>query len=270
MWLVDVLEPMGCQTIDQLTKEKCKAPLKDKIAGNLYGALLYIRKQNEILDSFKEVIAAKNEEVIKSQRSVVNLQEKLIACKDDQLQSLQSSVTSSVQETFKAEFKTYSEAAAEDRQCSVQSVVPETIKSVVKSVVELEDRSRNIMVFGLPEEENEQLNERVLELCEVLGEKPRLDACRVGKKSIESSSTKRPIKVSLSNSIVVNQILSKARNLRTNEKYRSVFISPDRTEDDRKKQRKLVVEMRRLCDEKPGMRHYIRSGIVISEEKDAT
>ena len=64
----------------------------------------------------------------------------------------------------------------------------------MKLVVEHEDRSRNIMVFGLPEEENEQLNERVLELFEVLGEKPRLDACRVGKKSIESSSTKRPIK----------------------------------------------------------------------------
>ena len=42
-----------------------------------------------------------------------------------------------------------------------------------------------------------------------------------------------------------------------------MFISPDRTENDRKKQRKLVVEMRRLCDEKPGMRHYIRSGKVI-------
>ena len=45
----------------------------------------------------------------------------------------------------------------------------------------------------------------------------------------------------------------------------SLFISPDRTEYDRKKQRKLVVEMRKLCNEKPGMRHYIRSGIVISE-----
>ena len=44
MWLVDVLDPMGCQTIDQLTKEKCKAPLKDKIAGNLYsvrGSFVY-------------------------------------------------------------------------------------------------------------------------------------------------------------------------------------------------------------------------------------
>ena len=72
------------------------------------------------------------------------------------------------------------------------------------------------MVFGLPEEENQQLNERVLELCEVLGEKSHLDAYRVEKKSIKSSSTKIPVKVQLSNSSVVNQILSKARNLKAN------------------------------------------------------
>ena len=46
----------------------------------------------------------------------------------------------------------------------VQSFTPEVLKSVVKSVVEEEDRSRNVMVFGIEEVENEELTERVQEI----------------------------------------------------------------------------------------------------------
>jgi hypothetical protein len=50
-------------------------------------------------------------------------------------------------------FKSYSEAAAENvTVCSIDGLAGQkTLKKVVKSVVEEEDRSRNVIIFGLPE-----------------------------------------------------------------------------------------------------------------------
>ena len=56
----------------------------------------------------------------------------------------------------------------------------ETLKTVVKQVVAEEDRSRNLMVFGLDEEEDEPLQEKVTAIFEELGEKPRHEAVRLG------------------------------------------------------------------------------------------
>ena len=56
----------------------------------------------------------------------------------------------------------------------------ETLRTVVKQVVAEEDRSRNLMVFGLDEEEDEQLHEKVTAIFEELGEKPRHEAVRLG------------------------------------------------------------------------------------------
>jgi hypothetical protein len=48
--------------------------------------------------------------------------------------------------------------------CSSEGLVDQkTLKQVVKSVVEEEDRSRNIIIFGLPEENEEYVCERVQE-----------------------------------------------------------------------------------------------------------
>ena len=70
-----------------------------------------------------------------------------------------------------------------------------TLKEVVKSVVQEEDRSRNVMVFGLPERKDEKLEERVQEVFQEIGLKPTLQASRVGK--INQGKSKRPVKVSL-------------------------------------------------------------------------
>lgn len=60
----------------------------------------------------------------------------------------------------------------------------DTLKSVAKQVVVEEGLSRNIMVFGLQEgdEEGEDLNLKVGAVFGHLGEKRRLEAVRLGKK----------------------------------------------------------------------------------------
>ena len=69
-----------------------------------------------------------------SQETVFELRKELLECKDGHLQS--------VEKVVKSEIKSYSE--------SVESAKgPKTASVSVKDVVETEDRSKNIIVFGI-------------------------------------------------------------------------------------------------------------------------
>ena len=107
---------------------------------------------------------------------------------------------------------------------------------------------------------------KIEELFMQLGEKPRFEAIRIGRKDASSSVSKacRPVKVALASPTVVRQILTKAKNLKDFEELRSVFICPDRSLEERVVQRKLVVELKNKTTEQPGRRHYIRGGKVCS------
>ncbi len=50
-------------------------------------------------------------------------------------------------------------------------------------------------------------------------------------------------------------------------KFRSVFISPDRSPEEQAAQRTLVAELKKKKEELPGQRHYIRGGKVCSSEQ---
>ena len=71
------------------------------------------------------------------------------------------------------------------------SVNPETLKEVAKSVVQAEDRSKNIMIFGLLKDSSKTVGD----IFEEIGLKPAMELSRVGKKK-----TTRPVKVTLSSS----------------------------------------------------------------------
>ena len=139
------------------------------------------------------------------QKWVISLQEQIISINDKQLGAVETVVKSSVESNLKEQFKSYSEAVAENVMvCPTEGFAdPATLKKVVKSVVQEEDRSRNVVIFGLPEKKNENVEERVQEVFQEIGLKPTLQANRVGKISEKS---KRPVKVFLSSSIAVHQI----------------------------------------------------------------
>ena len=75
------------------------------------------------------------------------------------------------------------------------------------------------------------------------------------------------MKVTLSSSTFVQLILSKSRMLRTSEKYKSVFLSPDRTAEERLKQKELVTELKEKIAEDSQKRHFIRGGKIITVDK---
>ena len=271
-WMQEKLKKLGCHSTEDLTTAKVKVPLKDDLASWLHGALTFMHRQNEVIRDLTDATAMLKDGLLDSQGSVVRLQEQLLANKDEHLQTLQNTVKSTVQsfqETVKEELKTYSSVVTGPAQ-QIQTLPPQLLNDVVKQVVEQEDRSRNLMIFGLPEDSNdsETLKEKVADMFAAIGEKPRVEVTRLGKADVDNGHGRpRAVKVTLSSSATVHQLLMKARGLKTSEVYSKAFICPDLSKEQRTERRELVTEQRRLAVEQPNMKHFIRGGRVHSVEK---
>ena len=94
------------------------------------------------------------------------------------------------------------------------------------------------MIFGLKEETGEDIANKVNEIFGEINEKPRFEAKRFGQN--KHGENVRPVRVVLQNSQTSRQILVKAVKLRVSERFKTVFISPDRTPEQRAVQRDLV------------------------------
>ena len=180
------------------------------------------------------------------------------------LNSVQTAVTATVSETVKAEIKTYSDVVKESTSGQTQ-ITSETLKSVVKNTMQEEDRSKNLIVFGLVEQENEDLQSSIGEVFSQLGVKPISDLSRVGKSG--NKERPRPVKVVLSCASTARSVLYQARKLKNSEKFKSVFIRPDRTLEERATHKQLIEEVKNRRKFDPGKKHFIKGGQVISEDK---
>ncbi len=144
-------------------------------------------------------------------------------------------------------------------------ISPDSLKQALKSAIAEEDRTKNIMIFGLCEEENEQLEYKVSGLFQELGEKPKLTASRVGRSA--GAEQCRPVKVVLTNSNNVYQILVKSGRLKRVPQFDKVYLRPDMSAEERAVRKGLVVDLKQAIKDHPGRYHYIQGGSVCSKEK---
>ena len=87
------------------------------------------------------------------------------------------------------------------------------LKKVVQEAVSDDDRSRNVIVFGLTDDASEDLDCKISGLFDDIEEKPCFEAVRIGE---QSEDTNRPVKIRLRNSETVHRILQKAKKLEEN------------------------------------------------------
>ena len=116
---------------------------------------------------------------------------------------------------------------------------PARLKEAVKSAVAEDDRSRNVMIFGKKEEDNEDVSDTVTAVFADLNEKPRIVECRrIGTFTHDRC---RPIKVKLSSSDAVLHILRKAKTLKSSNNNSSTYIVRDRTKEERDKHKSIRI-----------------------------
>ena len=226
--------------------------MKSVLVKHLYTAYqttsAHVRTFLEIKEDMEELKSY----LIRSQSTVIKLQAELLEIKSNQLESVHSTVKTAVQNTVQAVSTT------------APVLTEESLKKVVQNAVSEEDRSRNVLIFGLKETDEEKLCDKVDVIFQQIEEKPRFEAIRVGRKSADKT---RPVKVSLGNFSTVHQILVNAKKLRLCEDHKTVFISPDRSPEDRAIHQQLVLEMKQIAKEDIKKHYYIRSGNICSDDK---
>ena len=93
------------------------------------------------------------------------------------------------------------------------------------------------------------------------------DCVRVGVKR-PGETRPRPIKFTLSNSDHVTQVLRSAKQLHSKDGYRSVYLCPDRTVQERKCFKKLLDQLKEKRKSEPNRTHYIRNNRIVSSDKN--
>ena len=131
-----------------------------------------------------------------------------------------------------------------------------------------EDRKKNVIIFGLEESTSDSttsLDNEVAKVFMEIGQKPVLSqVIRLG----QQTGRCRPVRVSLDSSDTVHSILKESKNLKGSASYSKVFISPDRTPEQRIKQNELVCEMKKKIQSDSSKHWKISKGIVISVDKE--
>ena len=95
-----------------------------------------------------------------------------------------------------------------------------------------------------------------------LDEKPRITECvRLGSKKEE---VVRPVKVTLGSSESVQRVLSRAGQLKGFQQYRGVYLSADRTREERLARKNLVEQLKQKREAEPEHYHFIRNDIILS------
>ena len=221
-------------------------------------------------DAVKDTISVESlrKSKIDDQATIINLQKKLIDAKELQVKKLQDVVKSEVS-TVKNEMKTFSSVLQEEMKnqssevtknfASVVSV--KKIGDAVKNAAEKEGRNRNLVVYGVAEEAEEQLKSRVENILENTGMKPRIVECsRLGR---VHDGNIRPVKVMLESVNTAREVLRNSKLLRNVDGCRGIFICPDRTVEERRTQKELINQLRQKRLENPNDRYHIRSGQIV-------
>ena len=119
----------------------------------------------------------------------------------------------------------------------------------------------------MQEESREDIEKRVEQILSEIDEKPKVqDCCRIG---ITRPEKCRPIKFSVSSNDHVRQILRKCKALRNKDGYKSVYICPDRSVEERRAFKLLVEELKQKRKSEPGYVHSIRNNKISSVLRDS-
>ena len=136
----------------------------------------------------------------------------------------------------------------------------EVKKDMGREMKEREDRSLNVVFYGVEESKEVQLEAKRKEEQEKVGEVIRCIGVevndemeikfRAGKKSEGEGAKPRPLIVRISDEEKRERILRESRNLARSPAFKAVFVAPDLTWAQREEARKEEKELRELADKK--------------------
>ena len=254
---------LNIRKLEDLTRDffKPKGVTKDVLTEIVLKMGSMICQSRTVLRSAAEKLDQQKSEQIKTQNE-------LIQCKSGKL--------TSVNETVKTEMKLFTDVVKSNSVAN--EISPTKIKMAVRSAITENDRSKNFIIFGAPEElecEEEEMSERSLvnDICGFMKFKERPNITNVERVGVKKSeSTRRPIKVTMQDPEIVREMLSRAKVLKSvdvegyNFDYNRLYLSPDRSQEERISRQKLVQEMKERIKKDSSKKYYIRNNKVCVAE----
>ena len=224
----------------------------------------FVQRLTDIVSRSQLVLksaAAKIDELksdnLKTQGSLINLQNDMIHKNSEQLDSVKNAVQS--------EIKTWATVVSKRTStCNTKTVIKEAVKSAVGD----EDRARNFMVYGakeVTEEFSTTDTQWVKGIFHYLKVEPEvIGYYRVGP---TKAGCNRPIKVKLLSPDSVMEVVTSAKKMKVDMKFWSIFLAPDRSLDERVAHKQLIDGMKKKREEEPSRYFFIKQGKVCSVER---
>ena len=253
------------KSIGNLDPTALKGKNKDILVGfvqNLAGA---VNKSQLLLKSAAAKIDDLKSDTLNNQKTLIGLQAEVIQKKSEQLKSVET--------TVKEEIKTW--AGVVTKSCSnMSTAIPKKLKEVVTAAVTAEDRSHNVVIFGATEEEDQDEEHTPVtdEMCvrkifEIVG----MGRCFVDhhRAGLKKAGQSRPLIVRMQAPHMVMEALANAKLLKETLCYRTCYLAPDRSPEQRAAHRQLITEMKKRREEQPEMYFFIKGGKVCCVERTA-
>ena len=178
----------------------------------------------------------------------------------------------SEQDTVKSEMKSWADIVKKNTsQRNGKQLIENSVKQAVRTVNEEERRSKNLMIYGCTEIENEVHFEVQKIVNDVLSETkicPTPRAQAVYRMGIKEPGKTRPIKVEFFGASEVESVLMHARNLKNSRTHNNVYLGPDRTKEESIAHSQLVKEMKQMIEKDPKKHYFIRNKKICSADKD--
>ena len=207
--------------------------------------------------------AAEKIDELKSEQ--IKLQQRLISLQDNQIDSVRTTVKSELSTGLKSWSEVVKKNTTQVQNSFVTST-KESVKQVLKKVSEEERRSANLMIYGLPERDGENIVKSVEEIygsMNVQAPKEAIDCYRIGKKE---DGKVRPIRLECQTRMEVDFALVHSRKLKYSAKHAEVYLAPDRTKEQRLEHSLLVKKMKDLISKDATKHYFIRNNKVCSAD----
>ena len=221
---------------------------------------------SEELSDTKVQLDTTKDELLESLRKIGTLQDEISELKDSLLamkDSLLEKNVTAVQTAVQSEMKSYSSviqtAAKSVKETCTAALAPSKIRSAITSASE--DRSSNLIVYGLCENSTSNDSDKVKGLFHVLDEAPVL--VRVERLGRDGGDGVRPVRVVMRTRETARTILGKSARLKDSGEYGTVYIAPDRTLEERVERRELVTKLKEKRENEPNKAWKIRRGVVV-------
>ena len=172
-WSKDVLGQLNKQYkgLDDVKMNDLNRLNKPELANICIRSLHFVGHLLDNVELFKNSNSSLQNRLIECQQQIISTQAELSEHKSEQLETLRKAVETSVLDSVrtvetslvdsvKVELQSYSSALQKDLpsvQRKEQVISSEALTKVVRNVVEEEDRSRNVVIFGLSESRTKRM-----------------------------------------------------------------------------------------------------------------